>query len=51
MSDRLSEHTLLVAFLEGNYGAGVQGSSRVAGSQPPFDGSQSVPGQGLWRAN
>lgn len=51
MSYRLSEHTILVAFLERNHGAGVQGSSRVAGSQPPVDGLQSVPRQGLWRAN
>lgn len=31
--------------------AGVQGRPKRAGSQPPANGSQDFPGQGLWRAN
>lgn len=47
----LSEHSILVAALEGDRSAGVGGISRVAGSQPSVDASQPFPGHGLWRAN
>lgn len=50
-SRTLSEHSVLAVTWEGSRGAGVGGSSRVAGSWPPVDGSHSFPGQSLCMAN